>query len=160
MDERERYKELLSMYLARSPIAKEARKVARSWKYDNPGQAYNVAFLALNPVEQETAMAYSLGIMLWCIFEGVGSPRNNIWASSASCWDEGSELEFPEFRRTPVRLRALVEWCVGGVERCAVICDKEKGIIRKGDRVYPRDRQIVGDEGPEETRIEVETAAK
>lgn len=73
--------------------------------------SYNIPWLCLTREEQEAAEVYMLGRLLWTIFEGVSAPhRSAVWQSYK--WE--SDLEFPAFRRTPVRVRGLIERCTSG----------------------------------------------
>ncbi|KAI1279148.1 hypothetical protein F5Y07DRAFT_387679 [Xylaria sp. FL0933] len=80
-------------------------------RYTNPQDGYNASWIALNPEEQEAAEVYMLGRLLWCIFEGVSGPQKAaVWQSYR--WE--SNLEFPEFDRTPPELRELIDRCTQG----------------------------------------------
>ncbi|KAI1356837.1 hypothetical protein F5Y01DRAFT_6060 [Xylaria sp. FL0043] len=80
-------------------------------RYTNPQDGYNASWIALNPEEQEVAEVYMLGRLLWCIFEGVSGPQKAaVWQSYR--WE--SNLEFPEFDRTPPELRELIDRCTRG----------------------------------------------
>lgn len=73
--------------------------------------SYNVPWLCLTRSEQEAAEVYMLGRLLWTIFEGVSAPhRSAVWQSYK--WE--SDLEFPNFHRTPAKLRGLIERCTRG----------------------------------------------
>lgn len=76
-----------------------------------PLPSYNVPWLCLSRDEQEAAEVYMLGRVLWTIFEGVSAPhRSDVWQSYK--WEP--DLEFPAFRRTPHRLRDLIDRCTRG----------------------------------------------
>ncbi|KAI0432119.1 hypothetical protein F5Y09DRAFT_164781 [Xylaria sp. FL1042] len=80
-------------------------------RYTNPQDGYNASWIALNPEEQEVAEVYMLGRLLWCIFEGVSGPQKAaVWQSYR--WE--SNLEFPEYDRTPPELRELIDRCTRG----------------------------------------------
>ncbi|KAI1428217.1 hypothetical protein F5Y12DRAFT_45341 [Xylaria sp. FL1777] len=80
-------------------------------RYTNPQDGYNASWIALNPEEQEMAEVYMLGRLLWCIFEGVSGPQKAaVWQSYR--WE--SNLEFPEYDRTPPELRELIDRCTRG----------------------------------------------
>ncbi|KAI5920045.1 hypothetical protein F4810DRAFT_454514 [Camillea tinctor] len=79
--------------------------------YMNPEDGYNVSWVALSPKEQEAAEVYMLGRLLWCIFEGVSGPQKAaVWQSYR--WE--SDLEFPEYSRTPPIMRDLIDRCTRG----------------------------------------------
>jgi hypothetical protein len=72
---------------------------------------YNLAWLCLHPVEQEAAEVYMLGRVLWCLFEGQSVPQPGaVWQS----YVREPDLEFPAYRRTPERLRGLIDRCTKG----------------------------------------------
>ncbi|KAK6948663.1 hypothetical protein Daesc_010433 [Daldinia eschscholtzii] len=82
-----------------------------SEKYTNPEYGFNVPWIALSEPEQEAAEVYMLGRVLWCIFEGVSGPQKAaVWQSYR--WEP--DLEFPEYRRTPLAMRALIDKCTRG----------------------------------------------
>ncbi|KAI0385841.1 hypothetical protein F5Y04DRAFT_158274 [Hypomontagnella monticulosa] len=80
-------------------------------RYTNPEDGFNLPWIALNAAEQEAAEVYMLGRVLWCIFEGVSGPQKAaVWQSYR--WEP--ELEFPQYRRTPSAMRALIDECTRG----------------------------------------------
>ncbi|KAJ8127366.1 hypothetical protein O1611_g6270 [Lasiodiplodia mahajangana] len=80
-------------------------------QYTNPEDGYNASWIALSPEEQELAEVYMLGRLMWCIFEGVSGPQKAaVWQSYR--WE--SNLEFPEYERTPPELRELIDRCTRG----------------------------------------------
>ncbi|MCV5168863.1 hypothetical protein OFC04_25440, partial [Escherichia coli] len=67
--------------------------------------SFNIAWLCLSKVEQEAAVVYMLGKLLWCIFEGQSGPdKAAFWQSYA----REPDLQFPAIRQTPAGLRDLV----------------------------------------------------
>jgi len=80
-------------------------------RYTDPKDGYNASWIALAPEEQEAAEVYMLGRLLWCIFEGASGPqRAAVWQSYR--WE--SDLEFPEYDKTPPLLRELIDRCTRG----------------------------------------------
>jgi hypothetical protein len=69
-----------------------------------------VPWLCLSPSESDGAMVYMLGRVLWCIFEGVSAPEVATWME----YLHAPDLEFPNFRRTPLKLRDLILECTKG----------------------------------------------
>lgn len=67
----------------------------------------NPAWFSLSSSAQEKAQVYSLGLLLYCIFEGVSNPR----VSLANAWPCDPDVEFPEFRRTPDIIRHCIRQC-------------------------------------------------
>lgn len=74
--------------------------------------SFNIAWLCLSKAEQEAAVVYMLGRVLWCIFEGQSGPdKAAFWQSYA----HEPDLQFPEMRNTPPgELRQLVDECIRG----------------------------------------------
>lgn len=73
--------------------------------------SFNIAWLCLSKVEQEAAVVYMLGKVLWCIFEGQSGPdKAAFWQSYA----REPDLQFPAMRQTPAGLRDLVDQCTRG----------------------------------------------
>jgi hypothetical protein len=105
--------------------------------YNSPTCGFNRAWLSLSPQEAEAAMVYSLGKLLWCIFEGVGSLSPfTVRHSTAFSDDQG--IEFPEFKKTPLGgPRALIRCCTAGAPEWEG--RHFGGLVRKGDIAYPRD---------------------
>ncbi|KAK3693745.1 hypothetical protein B0T22DRAFT_49134 [Podospora appendiculata] len=107
--------------------------------------SYNIPWLCLSPTEQEAAEVYMLGRVLWCIFEGQSAPqRSAVWQSYR--WEP--EIEFPEFRRTPMELRALVDHCTRG--RRDVLCNL---VTRRGSKL------VLCADVPERTNVDGEAGA-
>lgn len=72
---------------------------------------YNIPWLALDETEQEAAMVYMLGRVLWCIFEGQCAPQKAaVWQS----YRHEPDIEFPAFRLTPAKARILINHCTRG----------------------------------------------
>ncbi|KAK4129318.1 hypothetical protein N657DRAFT_686668 [Parathielavia appendiculata] len=93
---------------------------------------YNIAWLALDETEQEAAMVYMLGRVLWCIFEGQSAPHKAaVWQS----YRYEPDIEFPDFRVTPCGLRDLIDRCTRG--RRDVLSNL---IIRRGSKLVVRDK--------------------
>ncbi|KAM0329925.1 hypothetical protein ACHAQA_004091 [Verticillium albo-atrum] len=99
-------------------------------KYKNFSGSYNVSWESLRPREQEAAEVYMLGRVLWCLFEGVSAPQKaTIWVSYR--WE--SHLQFPEYQRTPPRLRSLIDRCTRGRRETL-----DTKIIRSGNKLVLR----------------------
>jgi len=95
---KERYKRLLQRYV---PGYKDLQRE----EYLNPEHGYSVPWLYLGARAQEAAEVYMLCRVLWCIFEGLSSPEVAVWQS----YQHESELQFPDYRRTPLNLRVLID---------------------------------------------------
>ena len=102
----------------------------------------NSAWFSLSPQSQEKAQVYTLGLLLYCVFEGV----SNVRVSLANAWPYEPDIEFPEFRRTPLLMQELIRRCTidapeweheqdgaaRGVHKCPL------GLTRLDGRLYPR----------------------
>lgn len=120
-----------------SDLAAVAETLARledNTRYDNPKAGYNVTWICLTRREQEAAMVYMLGRVLWCIFEGMSAPhRGAVWQSYR--WEpEPGEVEFPAYRQTPAAVQALIGRCLGdGTTR------EQNQFVRQGNKIYMKE---------------------
>lgn len=116
--------------------------------YDNPPMGYNISWICLTWNEQEYAMVYMLGRLLWCIFEAMSAPqRGAIWQS----YHNEPEFEFPEFRCTPLELRGLIDQCTRGRRS-----QLSNYVVRKGSKIVLRDEPR-GHGTPEQIRSVAKT---
>ena len=107
---------------------------------------YNISWLALDEVEQEAAMVYMLGRVLWCIFEGQSAPQMaSVWQS----YRHEPDLEFPAFRQTPHGLRGLIDRCTRGRRD-----ELSNLVVRRGGRL------VLGDEERSSTAAVLAVARK
>lgn len=106
-------------------------------RYNNPAHGYNVSWICLTQREQEAAMVYMLGRVLWCIFEGMSAPhRGAVWQSYR--W-EPEEVEFPAYLRTPPVVQALITRCLGeGGTR------EQNQFVRRGGKIYMKEEVASG----------------
>lgn len=120
------------------PYARILNRLLPGWEelcvnedhYKNPQNGYNIPWLCLSPREQEYAGVYMLGRLLWCIFEGMSAPqRGAIWQS----YRNEPEFDFPEFRRTPLKLRSLIDRCTNGRRD-----QLSNYVVRKGSQMVLR----------------------
>ncbi|KAL2270892.1 hypothetical protein VTJ83DRAFT_263 [Remersonia thermophila] len=93
---------------------------------------YNIPWLALDKVEQEAAMVYMLGRVLWCIFEGQSAPQTAVWQSY--CYEP--DIGFPMYRLTPPDVRDLIERCTRGRRP-----ELSSLITRRGSKLVLRDHE-------------------
>ncbi|KAK1780601.1 hypothetical protein QBC45DRAFT_408387 [Copromyces sp. CBS 386.78] len=132
----------------------EALEICENYSQRPEGYtSFNIAWLCLSKAEQESAVAYMLGRVLWCIFEGQSGPdKAAFWQSYA----REPDLQFPEMRYTPVELRGLVDECTRG--RRDVLSTL---VTRQGSKlVLLREKDTQGssanvEEGEEEKVLEV-----
>jgi hypothetical protein len=95
---------------------------------------YNIPWLALDETEQEAAMVFMLGRVLWCILEGQSAPQQAaVWQS----YRHEPDLEFPAFRLTPPgRLRDIIDRCTRGRRDALsnlVVRQRSKLVLRDGE---------------------------
>lgn len=126
--------------------------VAHESQYANPAASYYTAWAVLSAQEQEAAVVFTLGKVLWCIFEGVANVGVNL---RRSCPREPSP-EFPEFRKAPLFLRDLIRRCTVDAREWEA---PASAIIRSGDRLYPRGRSDMNGR-PAGTAHDVQVASK
>ncbi|EFX03981.1 hypothetical protein CMQ_909 [Grosmannia clavigera kw1407] len=108
-------------------------------RYTNPAHGYNIAWICLTRREQEAAMVYMLGRVLWCIFEGMSAPhRGAVWQSYR--W-EPEEVEFPSYLRTPPSVQELITRCLGeGGTR------EQNQFVRRGGKIYMKEEATSGEQ--------------
>jgi hypothetical protein len=101
-------------------------------EYTNPQGGYNIPWMCLSSEEEEAAEVYMLGRVLWCIYEGVSAPqRSAVWQS----YRMETDIEFPLYRRTPQRLRDLIDRCTRGRREALssiIIREGTKLVLRAG----------------------------
>lgn len=100
-------------------------------------EAKNTAWFSLSPASQEKAMVYSLGLFIYCVFEGVSNLRVNI----ANAYRHDPDIEFPEFRRAPADIRELVRRCTidspdWPENRDTLLPPRSSRVIRIHDKLY------------------------
>lgn len=78
--------------------------------YQGEEHGYYAPWLCLSEKEREAAEVFMLGRVLWAIFEGVSAPNTMLGVE----YLREPDLEFPEFRRTPLRIQKLVLDCTRG----------------------------------------------
>lgn len=101
-------------------------------KYENPQTGYFRAWNALESPQQETAMVYALGKVLWCIFEGCSHTVNSLKEE----YIESQPIEFPKFQDTPLNLQGLIKLCTNGAPEWK---KGRTGIMRVGDIFYRKE---------------------
>ena len=78
--------------------------------YSNPIGGYYDAWTALSSDQQEAAMVFMVGKLLWCIFEGCSHTRNSL----DERYHTKVEVFFPDFKKTPLGLQNLIKLCTMG----------------------------------------------
>ena len=118
--------------------------------YDNPPSGWHFPWVLSTPEEQESSVVYSLGKVLWCIFEGLGEADNILGRSIPVEFEQ----RFPEFRHTPKPLRLLIQRCTVGAREWK---DGYITIFRRGGKVFPLGKTGLNGE-PEGTFKETQEA--
>lgn len=141
---KQRYPKLLARYVPDDP--------SPSPIYSDPPNGYYKAWDLLDYSEQEAEMVFSLGKMLWCIFEGASCTRNSLFVEPKY----GCPLEFPAFQRTPAKLQQLIRQCTAGSYEWR---GPQTDVVRRGSKFYPRGRSGVNGEATANA-VEAMDAAK
>ncbi|KAL2073007.1 hypothetical protein VTL71DRAFT_10331 [Oculimacula yallundae] len=100
--------------------------------YSNPSKGYNDTWNSLSPRQQEAAMVYSVGKILWCIFEECSHTRN----SFEEKYEMDIDLEFPRFANTPELIRDLIQQCTSGAPE--LILEEQIKLVKKGTLLVTR----------------------
>ena len=115
-------------------------------------QAHYPAWHSLNSYQREAATVYSLGKIMWCIFEGCSHTTNCMLEE----FERESEVEFPAFLKTPEWMRKIITECTrGSTDWNAGLV----GIVRRGCRFYSRASNALEDE-PVQAAVEALEATK
>ncbi|KXX74790.1 CBL-interacting serine/threonine-protein kinase 19 [Madurella mycetomatis] len=102
---------------------------------ETPVQAANRPWFLLNPSSQDKAAVYSLGLLIYTVFEGLSNVRRNI----ANQWPIDPNVEFPVVRHTPATVMDLVRLCTDEAVEWSDKRDKGQRarVVRRGDALYP-----------------------
>ncbi|KAK0941358.1 hypothetical protein LTR29_007045 [Friedmanniomyces endolithicus] len=108
-------------------------------------ESKNLAWFSLSPTAQDKAMAFSLGLFIYCVFEGLSNVRVNI----ANAYSHDPDIEFPNFRRTPAAVQTLIHQCTADApewpENAHVLSPPRAArVIRIRDRLYGARYQASG----------------
>lgn len=111
---------MVSMKLKYADLLESARLLAPEMesktytmaKYKNPRYGYSHPWPTLTIRQREGAQVFGLGKLLWCLFENATLLNTAIGIRT---FREGpADLEFPEFRHSPERIRLLIMRCTAG----------------------------------------------
>lgn len=119
--------------------------------YSGHLEGYYTVWKLLTPLEREAATVFSLGKLLWCIFEGNSHTKNSMLEE----YEHEIETEFPAFNKTPLWMRSIIEDCTRG--SLDWNNDRELDIVRRGSRIYSRARSSLNET---EAAVEVMEAMK
>ncbi|KAL2821115.1 kinase-like domain-containing protein [Aspergillus granulosus] len=103
---------------------------------ETPVEARNRAWFALPPVAQEKATVYSLGLLLYTIFEGLSNVQRNV----ANQFPIEPDVEFPTIRRTPDAIEKIISQCTGDVPdwKATGLQSESSRVVRVGGLLYPK----------------------
>lgn len=101
---------------------------------DSKVKASNLAWFSLNPESQEKAAVYSLGLFIYCVFEGLSNVRQSI-ANAYTC---EPDVEFPNFKRTPVSIRSIIRRCTADAPEWKEHMVRARRIRRVNGRLIPK----------------------
>ncbi|RFU32953.1 hypothetical protein B7463_g3364, partial [Scytalidium lignicola] len=99
----------------------------------------------MSPEVQEKAMAYCLGLFIYCVFE----EQSNLRKDKTNCFTYDPEVEFPTFRRTPQQIQIIIKQCTAvdiqhlGFDhtelaiRCKEPMPTTRPVTRVGGLLYP-----------------------
>ncbi|CEN60009.1 hypothetical protein ASPCAL02450 [Aspergillus calidoustus] len=102
---------------------------------ETPIEARNRAWFALPTIAQEKAAVYSLGLLLYTIFEGLSNVQRNV----ANQFPIEPDLEFPTIRRTPDAVEKIIKQCTSDVPDWQAIGlqSESSRVVRVGSLLYP-----------------------
>lgn len=145
---------VISMKLKYAELLKSARllwpeiegKTYTMAKYKNPRYGYSHPWPTLTIRQREAAQVFGLGKLLWCLFESATLLNTAIGIRS---FREGqANLEFPEFRRSPERIRLLIMRCTAGDGEWR---GRGLPLVRRGEKIGVRGAN--GKESEEDVRV-------
>ena len=158
--DRKRWGPLVTKYLPNNTFSNRHNNHV----YNNTSHGRNFAWFSLSSEAQEKAEVYSLGLLFYCIFEGM----SNIRISAANLYPYDPHLSFPEFKQTPESMRECIrkctigapEWEVSQTHRSAECMTKRPmKVVRKGSKLYPANLINV-DKDPRDIAQEVWKSAR
>ncbi|KAL4911527.1 hypothetical protein BDW74DRAFT_9169 [Aspergillus multicolor] len=102
---------------------------------ESPIEGRNRAWFALPPSAREKATVYSLGLFIYCVFEGLSSVQRNV----ANQFPFEPEVEFPTYRRTPEEVRKIIQHCMGVTPVWHTIGKQSEStrVVRVNGLLYP-----------------------
>ncbi|PVH87637.1 hypothetical protein DL98DRAFT_566715 [Cadophora sp. DSE1049] len=109
---------------------------ADTWIETHVPHGRNPVWFAMSASKQESAQVYSLGLLIYCIFEGLSNVKINI----VNSWPHDPDIEFPEFRRSPLAIRDLVKRCTRGAREWNTSgdpSDRPSPVRRIAGKLYP-----------------------
>ncbi|KAK5449279.1 hypothetical protein LTS15_008821 [Exophiala xenobiotica] len=102
----------------------------------------NAPWFSLSLAAQEKASVYCLGLLLYCIFEGV----SNVRVSLSNAFRDEPDISFPRFKRTPPDIQRCIKKYTIGAPGWTPGHDED--IVRRAEKLYPRS-ELEETEAPE-----------
>lgn len=127
---------------------------SKSARYDNPKNGYCEPWSSFTLQQQESAQVYMLGKLLWCLFENGTVLNTHISISSFREGSEVADIVFPNFRRTPQKLRECIMRCTAGAQETR---GHLPPLVIRDRKIFARDWK--GGPGPRAVE-EAQTAAR
>ncbi|KAJ0419073.1 kinase-like domain-containing protein [Aspergillus carlsbadensis] len=132
----------------------DAHTLATSTCYtstETPVEARNRAWFALPMIAQEKASVYSLGLLLYTIFEGLSNVKRNV----ANQFPIEPDVEFPTMRWTPDAIEKIIKRCTSDVPnwQATGLQSGSSRVVRVGALLYPEARTDL----PRDTRETFDT---
>lgn len=127
-------------------------KKSGSYHPDTYGQSTNVPWFSLpSACAQEAAQVYSLGLFIYCVFEGLSNCRISV----ANAYPCEPDVEFPLFtQRTPEDVRILIRKCTVGAREWERAERHVPRVVRIGKRLFPEGKIVSCLNGSEEHETE------
>ncbi|KAK3375516.1 hypothetical protein B0T24DRAFT_525033 [Lasiosphaeria ovina] len=97
-------------------------------------QSKNRPWFSLSRESQEKAMAYCLGLFIYCVFEGIST----VCPSMAYAYPLEPEISFPRFRQTPACIRDIIKACTADAPQWQESMEpRPRRVVRAGSLLYP-----------------------
>lgn len=97
-------------------------------------EARNRPWFALPPAAREKAVVYSLGLFIYCVFEGLSNVQRNV----ANQFPIDPDVEYPVFQQTPEDLQKVIQQClIDTPDWQAVALPQTFRVVRVNGLLYP-----------------------
>ncbi|KAI0139133.1 hypothetical protein F4776DRAFT_618201 [Hypoxylon sp. NC0597] len=114
----------------------------------------NRPWLRLDPLQQEKAMVYTLGLFIYAVFEGL----SGICRSVSRSYPTEPNLEFPQMRFTPIQVQTIIHRCTNDAPEWGMNQQLRKkpssyvyGLLRHGGYIVPAHGQLMQGDSTEAT---------
>lgn len=132
-------KDLVSQY----SVGTSSGVAANTFVAKHTPHGRNPVWFDLSSNAREAAQVYSLGLLIYCIFEGISNVKINI----VNSWPYEPDIAFPKFRNSPSFIRNLVKACTAGAwqweaeewdsEHTETKKEAPQPVTRIGEKLYP-----------------------